>query len=415
MYSFGLTIFFSIWLLSVYKSDRLERPLYAMVAVTSTYYCVASPVYWSWYHNFRFLGVYWGDVIYDSLAWVLLWNAFFIIGFFFFMNLEKLRNNNLEKSFLVGKYSDWQTTDSVFLYFGIALSFFVWVMSIASGGGFSRGGVLLIAYQISDVSIPFILLLLAVRGVSYVTISMIILFCIYAASIGFRYKLLLLLGPLALWWFGMSKSRLVFRIGVLGGVTIAVGLIFSGLTLVRQKFSGIDFNAAENAGFDELMYSIFAESNVGFGEVGVDAYLRSGGELLFLIPVLDSIVDFVPRFIYSDKSVGEYLAIPLIELIADNALDSGTAYTMAGEFALMFGRFFSLGVAFALGYIVSRFFIIGIRVYRINNSVGCMFTSIASVYFGYYFLSRGYLPQMSKTFIFMMVPLYYSIARKIGV
>ena len=396
------------------------RPAVALLWITSLYYSVLGPSYWLFFKDGEFLGVNWTDEMPRATAYVGISALCLALAI---MALDTLLSA-ARKS--VGKVSTGSHDYSLINDIDWGKSVRIWQAVFALGlistlvvfGQIMRGAadaesiekLNLVAYQFSDLLIPCIVFVIGARGLDKLTLPMLVSFTAYAAIVGFRYKLVLVYFPLVvIYLFPVLGPKNVSKIkGSLIIIGAAVG--FSVLTITRSKFSGIDFQALSAASADDMLYGFFAESNTIFGLIGVLHESVDAKIYVHLDPIRDTLLELVPRAILPDRVTGSYLGTPLERLIAEEAMNSGTAYPYLGELLLMGGHFaLALGTVILAGvYLsVSRLFErLPVGAYRLANAG----YGLIAVYFGYYYFSRGYLPQTFKAFIFIVVPFVVMVA-----
>ncbi|MGH9878062.1 MAG: hypothetical protein ACRD5H_10525, partial [Nitrososphaerales archaeon] len=301
------------------------------------------------------------------------------------------------------------------ILFGVACFSMAYVLikGVALGGLNRSDPLILVFYQFSDLFIPVLLYSVAKKRFSKFNLIFISLFTTYAISVGFRYKLVLLYFPLILLLLGENVGALKkLKRRTYAVVTgCAVLVLFSLMTLTRKKFSGLDFSALEGVSLNLILYGLFAESNIIFGLLGILSEFLNKSNFIYLQPIIDSVLELVPRFFLPDRITGAYLVTGAAGLVTDQAMKSGTAYPYFGEFLSMGGH-----AAGVIGVIV--YASLYRRYAKLNKLAGLakqeymiIGAGILAVFFGYYNFSRGYLPQSVKGFIFVVMPYYYLIAR----
>ena len=230
---------------------------------------------------------------------------------------------------------------------------------------------------------------------------------------GFRYRLLLLIFPLILLWLFYSKKKprlillilfMVAFVGLNGAYSVARHISRHNPE-VNQYESIVRFNPLEMFG------SSFEEAGVFFTTSAAIAKVPSEYPYVGLAPVSTALQQGIPRFIYSDKSQGEYSG-RLRQLIY-NKPDSYTAYLGFGEYYLMAGWPSLALISLALGWGLRRLWTWFLwRQYEpLAQSVYLLHTC-----FLYVLISRGYFPQVVMLYFFTILPalfVYFLVSKKV--
>jgi hypothetical protein len=178
------------------------------------------------------------------------------------------------------------------------------------------------------------------------------------------------------------------------------------MTLYRSRFMGLDLSVQSENVDTNLVFGLFAESNIIFGLSSIISQYLDKGNYYFLSPIFDALTDLVPRFLMPDREHGLYLQEMTWGFISDEGINSKTAYPFIGEFAIMGGW---LGISFGI-VIYSYLYIFLYRLMAKWSSNKRMFfvgVGLIAAQMGYYHYSRGYLPQMLKSYIFIVLPYIY--------
>ena len=390
--------------------NRLDRPFVWVFVFSTAYYSLFGPLYWALIKDYDFVGVDW---------YAGYWDAPLILAFFSLVCLiavvvlgRMIRFENIAKNAVSFDVFPFKLVTGL----GVLGAIYLGVVGIGAGKGLNlQDPFLLIAYQFADLLIPVVLFRIAVEGFTSRNKFILGVLTLLAVLVGYRYRLVFLWAPILALYF--SKASSVKRINsIIGSVLILI--VFSVLTVARKKFEGVDFDVIDGFDFDDLLYGFFAESNNIFGLLAILKTSVSAGEFIYLDPIFDSVVDFVPRFVFPLKNVGDYVTrFVALGLVSVEGFDSGTAYPYIGEYLMMGGYWACfLGVlAYALLYIYLRHLI---SVASSNNNVISFGLWLLAMFFGYYNYSRGFIPQVSKTLLFIVIPyiyLMYCTSRRGGV
>ncbi len=398
------------------SSEAGDRIFLGVLFASQTYYCLGGYLYWVVSEQGYFAGVNWSidDLSVSILALSSASTAIATIVYFW-PRLFPAKTAPIPHE--TRKTLEIPYTALVLFFLGFIASVTVLSESLSAASfdtsGFDfgrRSDFFLIAYQFSDLLIPVILFLLVARGLTKFNLALIIYFLIYASFVGFRYKIALFIFPLGalLLATNLPKKRKIFYTFLFG---LGVLAHFSILTLFRQKFSGIDLGANVERSLESFTYGLFAEANVVFGLTAIFSEYTNADQFVYLQPIYDAFLELIPRIILPDRVTGEYLTRYVGGFITDEGEASGTAYPFIGEFAVMGGWIgVCIGViAYAMLYISLRAWLRKSALTRSNYLCGL---GIVGGVMGYYHFSRGYLPQMLKAYLFVVMPFIFLCARQ---
>lgn len=378
-----------------------HRPFLGVLLFCHAYVCIGGTWYWIYQKNTYFVGTMWGAdrlseaAVTMSLATLLVAATVWIL------------TRRSPPQAVIADRSDPDPIRSVLpaealFIFGALAGLYV-IQAGARGAQAALGGeagYFLIAFQFADMMIPAWLYMLARRGFTLPVLGRFGFLVFYTIFTGLRYKLALLAIPIVVLLFLRERS-IAKKIGLTVGFSAAVFTLFTVMTLYRSKFSGIDFT--QRTPTTDPLFGIFAETNVLFGLTAVIRTYIYRGVTYPLSPILDSIYGLVPRVLLPTRTVGEYRLGAIHGLLTNEGFRSGTTYPFVGEFAIMGGWAGVVvgAIAFALVYLLLHRL-----VRRFAPSPAHLVVGIALVagVVGYYNYSRGYLPQITKGYVFIMIP-----------
>lgn len=378
-----------------------HRPFLGVLLFCHAYVCIGGTWYWVYQRNTYFVGTMWGAdrlneaAITMSLATLLVALTVWIVS------------RRSSPVMLTADRSDQNPIRSVIpaeaLFVVGALAGLYVIQAGARGAQAALGGeagFFLIAFQLADMMIPAWLYMLARRGFTGPILVRFAFLVFYTIFTGLRYKMALLAIPIVVFMF-MKERSLAKRLGLTAGFSMAVFTLFTVMTLYRSKFSGIDFT--QRTPTTDPLFGIFAETNVLFGLTAVIRTYIYRDLTYPLSPILDSIYALVPRVLLPTRTVGEYRMGAIHGLLTNEGFRSGTTYPFVGEYAIMGGwaGIVAGSILFALIYLFLHRL-----VRRLAPSTAHLVVGIALVagIVGYYNYSRGYLPQITKGYIFIMLP-----------
>lgn len=261
--------------------------------------------------------------------------------------------------------------------------------------------------------IPGILLMAAALVKTRSNPTELVLWFVAAAGIyttlGFRYRLALLLSGILLLWFlarGRQPSALVVIPSMISLLAMA-GLI--GLT--RAYGQGLDLTVVEGMGFWEFVLA-------GVGEAGI--FLTSGGVMTLvpseipyagMTPLINTLLFPIPSALLPGKDSADYLIKATSGVYNSSVHNAGAAFLNYAEYFLMGGWPALIAGYLLLGWLCRRLWLWFIS--RQQEPIAQV-TYVCAVVYLYVVVSRGYLPQMVMLFAFTVLPLfiyYYRIAK----
>lgn len=387
----GATFLLSFYLKGSYKLFPI------VLSGTGFFYAILGNVYWTISNQGYFAGVDWSEEL--TYVVFLFSLAIFLTGASYFAVL-KFKIGSRSRAVLVLQPNNVNFTLSKFVWLLVSLGFFSSIFVFLDNSG--RGPLFLIAYQFSDVTIAALVFLYVVSPKGKVFNFLIVFFILYCLFVGFRYKLILLFFPIYIikLYRTSQAKRLVY--GLLAPLLLL--MLFSIITVVRVKFSGLNFEKLEAVDKSVLLYGLFADTNILFGLCSIVYNVLPSGMYVGLDPIRDIFIDLVPRFLLPDKSTGSQIGLVLNGLHSEEGINSATTYPYFGEYLLMYGYTGYFVGSCLLGALVGK--LVASFKSKFSVELALAGISLISVMFGYYYVSRGYLPQFGKSIIFVLVPFY---------
>lgn len=262
------------------------------------------------------------------------------------------------------------------------------------------GSFFLLIGAVADVQIGAVLFGVAVKGGVRWWLHL-FYYLIYAGYVGFRIKILLILTPLIMLYLLKDFSiRRIFSVGV--GVLILI-ISLSLLTLVRVKYSGVDFSTLNNNDLDGFLYGFFAETNIIFGLLSVLDVFGRDGLYAGLSPIMDIFTQWIPRFFWSDKQNGAHLLLiaeglsndPAILFVGVSQPFYAEYYAIAGWLGVFIGLFLFLFVVIYIHRYIFRCAAIG------ENGL-LVGVGLLMVFMFYFYFGRGVMASAVKTGVFTL-------------
>jgi hypothetical protein len=265
----------------------------------------------------------------------------------------------------------------------------------------SNNAFFLIAYQLSDLAIPCIAFGLAARPKSRTMWLSALAFIAYSVFAGFRYKLVLLMLPI--WLVLLSTTQGVSKRVVQFVVPVLVLAGFALITITRTKFSGLDLTGVSRVSSQSFLYGFFSETNVLFGVTSILDTVLPKSNYIYFTPFVDSLLELIPKVLIGSRNTGEQIYMVLEGLYTDEGFNSATTYPFFGEYLMMFGYLgFVLGVASAGS--AAALLVAKVIKWSPSRSIASAGVGLIAATFGYYYVSRGYLPQFTKALVFVVLP-----------
>lgn len=219
-------------------------------------------------------------------------------------------------------------------------------------------------------------------------------------TLGFRYRIVLLVGAMTITFFvkNRKKPNLVFA-----ALAIFAFISFMGfINETRTYGRGLDLTKLEDkkksyyeSGLSESL--IFQTSGAAIDMIP-GQYPYAG-----FAPIISTLQFPIPRAIFPQKASADYL-FNFLDSIYGKKYSKGAAFMMYGEYYLAFGW-----IGLILGSFLIGWFYKSCWVKFVANSHNPLATVIyaVTVVFLYVIISRGYLPQVTMLYFFIVFPVYF--------
>lgn len=274
-----------------------------------------------------------------------------------------------------------------------------------AGADGSGGGGIKFLLSFVDLGIPGLALLLfnGERNAGKLHLLMLLAVFVMYGLLGSRYRLVLIILLFLVLLLYRGYSLVGPRIVGISLTALVAIMFFSVGRTYRQ---GFDIDAALASDLFLLPAALLNESNVHLAMGAIIEYVPDHRPYDFWSPVLVALTSLVPRALWPDKPLPDYLlAIPAA--LRDPSLESaGAALPIYGEWYMMGGyvAVFVIGLLFL--FLLQREFLRAIRVGRIGLAA-CITCFCAYSY------TRGYLTQNLLAFVFVMLPAYFCYSRRV--
>jgi oligosaccharide repeat unit polymerase len=268
-----------------------------------------------------------------------------------------------------------------------------------TGGSFGNYLGLSLNFMIPGISLLFLYFLKTGKGWIWLVVLFLVSVGIFI-TLGFRYRLVLLVGALTIiyYFFRNKRPNVVF---VVAGIYLFIQ--FMGiLNITRRYGTGLDINKLEES-TSETYYQKGVEEARIFQTSGAviemvpERYPHAG-----IQPILSTLLFPIPSALYPEKNSAGYL-FDMLDFIYGKKISKGAAMMSYGEYYLAFGWAGIIAGGFIIGWFSKKLW----AWYLVNrsNSFALVVYAVTVTYL-YVVLSRGYLPQVTNLFFFTVVPAY---------
>lgn len=397
----------SWYMLKIRESTIGEKVVILTLTISTLYYGVAGIWYWFEYREGVFLGVNWnGDAARITIMYFMCY-IFSILSIAFFS--KKFAESS------IAILSDPIRSNRVSLLeaslWCIALFSAAYVLLQGGQAAYTNDVTsdpfLLIMLQFAMMLIPLLLFQASKDNSSLRTWLLISIYIGYCATVGLRTLAVLALFPLAVSHFMRKSHYSTIDKFLIAIVSVVVVFVFSVYTISRSKFEGIDLALALDADFEDMFYGFFAETNILFGLASSINMFGDKYDYVGWQPIFDSVIQFIPRFLYPEKNLYQHL-----QIIAYGLGDSSDAYA-SGTSQPFFAEYYAMGgpVGLVIGFLLYGAVVCGllkmVEKYRFNSKLYFSWIGLIAIFFAYYYFSRGSVAQIFKGFIFIFLPFIF--------
>ena len=228
-------------------------------------------------------------------------------------------------------------------------------------------------------------------------------------TLGFRYRLVLLLSGMLILWFlarGRQPSAVIVIPSILGLLAMG-GLI--GLT--RSYGMGLDLTVIEGLSFWDIVLAGFSESQIFLTSGAVMTLVPASIPYVGVTPLVNTLLFPIPSSLLPIKNSSEYLNSAVAFIYGSDARAMGSAFMNYAEYFLMGGWPVLIAGYVLLGWLCRLlWFWFSSR----RQEPIAQVSYVCAVVYLYVIVSRGYLPQVVMLFFFTVFPLfvyYYRIAK----
>ena len=268
------------------------------------------------------------------------------------------------------------------------------------GGSFGNYLGLSINFLIPGVTFLFTYFILTRKSLLWFLIAFAVTIGLFI-SLGFRYRLVLLLGSMAIVYYYTIRKKPNIIIASVGIVAL---IAFMGLiNQTRQYGAGLNTKKLEEGNTTEYYESGLREALIfqTFGaviDIVPERHPHAG-----LQPIWSTLIFPIPRALFPEKNSSDYL-FDTLDAIYGKKISQGAAMMSYGEYYLAFGWTGIVIGSFLIGWFYKKLWFW----YKVNYSNPFVIVVYAvAVTYLYVILSRGYLPQVTMLFFFTVFPAYF--------
>ena len=241
---------------------------------------------------------------------------------------------------------------------------------------------------------------LALRRISIpVALAFLLPLSLVFLSIGFRYRLVFVLGGVTL-LLHMRRNRPP-RASVLAVIMLTLLIAFGLTGLTRQYYRGPDLARLSGMSWEDIYVGSLADTNTFYALGAVMDVVPRQYSFVGFDPLYYALILPIPRFMWEAKPVPAYLELIPTAIGTVEAKTAGVAWPFLAECYVAFGwpGVISLCVAFGVACRVAW-----IAYCRAPNDPAMMVFYSLTVPLIYYMLSRGYLAQIVTEFCATLLP-----------
>jgi oligosaccharide repeat unit polymerase len=270
------------------------------------------------------------------------------------------------------------------------------------GGSFGNYFGLALNFVIVGITLLFAYFLLTRSGLLWFIIPCLVSIGIFL-TLGFRYRLVLLMGSLVIVYYNHLQKRPNL---VLASVAIFLFIAFMGIVNIsRQYGAGLNVSKIENKDTQDYYKSGLREALIFQTSGAVIDIVPEKHPHVGFAPVISAILFPVPSGLLPGKNSAKYL-FDTLDKIYGKKVSKGSAMMAYGEYYLAFGW-----VGIIIGFLFLGWFsrkLWNWYLQQSNNALAVV-TYAVSVTYLYVIISRGYLPQVVMLFFFTVFPVYVVI------
>jgi oligosaccharide repeat unit polymerase len=220
-------------------------------------------------------------------------------------------------------------------------------------------------------------------------------------SLGFRYRLILLLGSMAIIYYYTVRKKPNL---IVAPLAIFALIAFMGIINISRQY-GAGLNTSKLEGGTSVKYyqsglreSLIFQTSGAVIDIVPEKHPYAGFE-----PIWSTLLFPIPSAIFPEKKSSEYL-FNALDAIYGKKVSQGAAMMAYGEYYLAFGWLGLMLGSFITGWFYKKLWIW----YKSNHANPFVIVVYAvTVTYLYVIISRGYLPQVTMLFFFTVFPTFF--------
>jgi hypothetical protein len=241
---------------------------------------------------------------------------------------------------------------------------------------------------------------LALRRISIlVALAFLLPLCLVFVSIGFRYRLVFVLGGMTL-LMHMRRSRPP-RPSVLAVITLSLLIAFGLMGLTRQYNRGLDVARLSELSWEDIYLGSLSDTNTFFALGAVMDVVPRQYSFVGFDPIYYALILPIPRVMWEAKPAPEYLELIPAAIGTEESKTAGVAWPFLAECYVTFGWLGVISLCLAFG-VTCR--VAWIAYCRAPKDPAMMVIYSLTFPLIYYVLSRGYLAQILSDFCATLLP-----------
>lgn len=272
--------------------------------------------------------------------------------------------------------------------------------AVSTSGSFSNYFLLSINFLVPGICLLFAYWLKTRRQFAWLVVATLICVGLYL-TLGFRYRIILLIGSLAITYYlaiGKRPNPILAPL-LIGGLISLMGII----NITRSYGSGLDTEKLEETDTEVYYKSGLRESMIFQTSGAVIATSSAKQQYVGITPIVSTLLFPIPQRFYPQKNSAAYVLTILKSIYGDKYFQ-GSAFMAYGEHYLSFGWWGVVGWGLLIGWLYRRIW----NWFSSNKSNLWVIVAYAvTVSFAFILLSRGYLPQVTMLFFFSVFPIYF--------
>jgi len=271
-----------------------------------------------------------------------------------------------------------------------------------SGGTFGNYFALALNFVIPGISLLFMYFLLSKKKIIWFIVPFLLAVGIFT-TLGFRYRIVLLLCSLAIIYYMVKQKRpnlAVLALGLVGLIAV-MGVI----NMTRRYGAGLNVKTLQTTTTENAYQSGLQEASIFQTSGAMIDYVPARHPYAEFQPIISTLLFPIPSRILPEKNSAQYL-FEALDAIYGKTISKGAAVMAYGEYYLAFGW-----IGIVVGCAITGWYLRKLWNWFLanSNSPFAIVVYAVTISFLYMVLSRGYLPQVTMLFFFTVFPIYAAL------